>query len=206
MPKDMADFLERMTAELAGERVFMVGTAQQLYDMASAGLARGATAVFAPDSIILTGGGMKGAVLPDDWLDLVHEFLGVDRLRKGYGFSEGGTFHWRCEEDRYHVMPWVIPFLLDPKSSEPLPRRGVVTGRGAFYDLLSDSHWGGVITGDELTIDWDTPCACGRTSVHIAEGIVRYTEKEGVDDDRITCNATQSFAEEAVDFMKGFQA
>lgn len=204
MPEDMARFLEQTTTELAGERVFMIGSAQQLYDMAGAGLARGAQAVFAPDSIILTGGGMKGAVLPDDWLDAVHRYLGVDRLRKGYGFSEGGTFHWRCELDRYHLMPWVIPFVLDPDTSEPLPRTGVVTGRGAFYDLLSDSHWGGVITGDELTIDWDTPCACGRTSLHIADDIVRYTEKEDVDDDRITCNATQSFAEEAVDFMADF--
>lgn len=204
MPEDMARFLEQTTTELAGERVFMIGSAQQLYDMASAGLERGAEAVFAPDSIILTGGGMKGAVLPDGWLDAVHRYLGVERLRKGYGFSEGGTFHWRCELDRYHLMPWVIPFVLDPDTSEPLPRNGVVTGRGAFYDLLSDSHWGGVITGDELTIDWDTPCACGRTSLHIADDIVRYTEKEDVDDDRITCNATQSFAEEAVDFMADF--
>lgn len=203
MPEDMARFLETMTDELAGKRIFMVGTAQQLYDMAVAGLERGDENVFAPDSIILTGGGMKGAVLPDGWLDVVHRFLGVTRLRKGYGFSEGGTFHWRCEHNRYHVMPWVIPFVLDPDTSEPLPRTGVVTGRGAFYDLLSDSHWGGVITGDELTIDWDTPCRCGRTSVHIADDIVRYSEKAGADDDRITCNATQSFAEEAVDFMKG---
>ena len=206
MPADMARFLEKMTEELAGQRIFMVGTAQHLYDMAIAGTERGAEQVFAPDSIILTGGGMKGAELPDNWLDVVHQFLGVDRLRKGYGFSEGGTFHWRCDQDRYHIMPWVIPFILDPVTSEPLPRTGVVTGRGAFYDLLSDSHWGGVITGDELTIDWDTPCSCGRTSLHLSEDIVRYTEKEGVDDDRITCNATQSFAEEAVDFMKGFQA
>jgi hypothetical protein len=206
MPADMARFLEEMTVELAGERIFMVGTAQHLYDMAISGIERGAERVFAPDSIILTGGGMKGAVLPDNWLDIVHQFLGVDRLRKGYGFSEGGTFHWRCELDRYHIMPWVIPFILDPVTSEPLPRTGVVTGRGAFYDLLSDSHWGGVITGDELTIDWDTPCPCGRTSVHLSDDIVRFSEKEGVDDDRITCNATQSFAEEAVDFMRGFQA
>lgn len=205
MPADMTRFIEEMTEQLAGRRIFTVGTAQHLYDMAVAGIERGAEQVFAPDSIILTGGGMKGAVLPDNWLDVVKQFLGVDRLRKGYGFSEGGTFHWRCDEDRYHVMPWVIPFVVDPVTSEPLPRTGVATGRGAFYDLLSDSHWGGVITGDELTIDWDTPCACGRTSVHIADDIVRYTEKEGIDDDRITCNATQSFAEEAVDFMKGVQ-
>lgn len=202
MPEDMNRFLVQMTEELAGERVFMIGSAQQLYDMASAGLARGARGVFAPDSVILTGGGMKGAVLPEDWLDAVHEFLGVERLRKGYGFSEGGAFHWRCEHDRYHVMPWVIPFVLDPDTSEPLPRKGEVTGRGAFYDLLSDSHWGGVITGDEVTIDFDTPCPCGRTSVHIADTVIRYSEKAGADDDRITCNATQSFADEAVDFMR----
>ena len=206
MPEDMANFLRRCTEELAGHRVFMVGSYPQLYGMAKEGLARGVERVFASDSAILTGGGMKGAVLPDDYLDVIHAFLGVSEIKKGYGFSEGGTFHWLCGEGRYHVMPWVVPFLLDPDTSRPLPRQGVVTGRGAFYDLLSDSHWGGVITGDEITIDWDTPCACGRTSVHIADDIIRYSEKRGVEDDRITCNATQSFAEEAVDFMKGFDA
>jgi hypothetical protein len=205
MPEDMAKFLQSCTEKLQGKRIFMVGSYSQLYDMAKEGLARGFKHVFAPDSAILTGGGMKGAVLPENYLDVIHDFLGVNEIKKGYGFSEGGTFHWLCGEGRYHVMPWVVPFLLDPDTSQPLPRGGVVTGRGAFYDLLSNSHWGGVITGDEVTIDWDTPCACGRTSVHIADDIIRYSEKESVDDDRITCNATQSFAEEAIDFMKGFE-
>ena len=204
MPEDMSRFLRECSEKLAGKRIFMTGTYEQLYQMASEGLARGVKHVFDPDSAILTGGGMKGAVLPDDYLEVIHEFLGVNEIKKGYGFSEGGTFHWLCEHGRYHVMPWVVPYLLDPDTSEPLPRKGVVTGRGAFYNLMEEGHWGGVITGDEVTIDWDTPCACGRSSVHIADDVISYSEKQGVEDDRITCNATQSFADDAVDFMKEY--
>ncbi len=204
LPEDMSRFLADITEKLAGQQVFMVGSYPQLYQMAIEGLERGVTKVFSPDSAILTGGGMKGAVLPDNYLEVILEFLGIEQLKKGYGFSEGGAFHWRCEHNRYHCEPFVIPFLLDPDTSEPLPREGVVTGRGAFYNLLEQGHWGGVITGDEVTIDWDTPCPCGRTSVHMPDNIIRYSEKENADDDRINCNANQSFAEEAVDFMNEY--
>jgi hypothetical protein len=91
-------------------------------------------------------------------------------------------------------------------TSAPLPRRGVQTGRAAFYDVFVPSHWGGVISGDEITIDWDTPCVCGRTSVHIAHDIMRYSEKQGIEDVRITCSATQQVNDEAVAFMRGFEA
>ncbi len=94
---------------------------------------------------------------------------------------------------------------LDPETSKALPREGVQTGRAAFYDLLNESHWGGVISGDEITIDWDTPCQCGRSSVHIAHDIMRYSEKEGVEDDRISCSATQQVNDEVVNFMRGFE-
>lgn len=205
MPEDMTRFLQECAKTLAGKKVFMTGTFEQLYKMASEGIQSGIKQVFDPDSAFLTGGGMKGAVLPDNYLEVIYEFLGVKEIKKGYGFSEGGTFHWLCEHGHYHVMPWVIPYQLHPETSQPLPRKGVVTGRGAFYDLLSESHWSGVITGDEITIDWDSPCPCGRTSVRIADTIIRYSEKQGTEDDRITCNATQSFAEEAVDFMKEYK-
>jgi hypothetical protein len=108
----------------------------QMYDIAKAGLDRGVRNVFAPDSAILTGGGMKGVALPDYFMDVIKDFLGVDRIQVGYGFSESSTFHWGCSEGRYHVAPWVIPFVLDPDTSEPLPRIGVQTGRAAVYDIL----------------------------------------------------------------------
>ena len=121
------------------------------------------------------------------------------------GMSEIGAFHWGCREKKYHVQPYVVPFLLDPETSAPLPRKGRQTGRAAFYDILNRSHWGGIISGDEITIDWDTPCPCGLQRVAIEHEIMRYSEKEGVEDDRITCNATVEVHDEALNFMKAFE-
>jgi len=201
-PEEMQAFFGRMTTELAGKRVFMTGTYTLMYEIAKAGLERGVKGVFAPDSAILTGGGTKGHVLPDDYMDVIRDFLGVDRIQEGYGMSEISAFHWACEEGHYHVQPWVIPYVLDPDTSQPLPRTGVQTGRAAFYDLLLESHWGGSISGDEITLDFDTPCRCGLASAHIHHDIMRYSEKQGVEDDRITCNATQEVHDEALDFLK----
>jgi hypothetical protein len=204
-PAEMAAFFERLTRELAGKRVFMTSAYSLMYELAASGLERGLKGVFAPDSAILTGGGTKGMVLPDNFMEVIQEFLGVDRIQEGYGMSEISAFHWACDEGRYHVQPWVIPFLLDPDTSEPLPRQGVKTGRAAFYDFLNRSHWGGVISGDEITVDWDTPCPCGLASVPIAHDIIRYSEKQGVEDDRISCSATQEVNDEAVNFMRDFE-
>ena len=35
---------------------------------------------------------------------------------------------------------------------------------------------------------------------------MRYSEKQGVEDDRITCNATQEVHDEAVNFLKDVEA
>src|ERR1700758_3904640 len=201
--QDVEEFFTRLTEQLRGKRVFMTSAFGQMYDIARAGLDRGVRDVFASDSAILTGGGMKGVVLPDDFMDVIKTFLGVDRIQVGYGFSESSTFHWGCSEGRYHVAPWVIPFILDPETSEPLPRTGVQTGRAAVYDILLRAHWGGVISGDEVTVNWDLQCPCGQASVAFEPGIMRYSEKQGVEDDRITCAATQEVHNEAVNFMKG---
>jgi hypothetical protein len=204
-PQEMAAFFERCTEQLAGKRVFMTSAYHLMYELAAEGLKRGVKNVFAKDSAILTGGGLKGMVLPDDFMDVIQEFLGVDRIQEGYGMSEISAFHWACYEKHYHVQPWVIPFLLDPDTSEPLPREGVRTGRAAFYDFLNNSHWGGIISGDEITIDWSTPCRCGLASVHIHHEIMRYSEKQGVEDDRISCSATDEVKTEALRFMQGIE-
>jgi hypothetical protein len=204
-PQELDAFFADITEQLRGKRVFMIGTYHLMYDIAQAGLQRGVKNVFAKDSAILTGGGMKGVALPADFMDVITEFLGVDRIQVGYGFSESSTFHWACEEGRYHVMPWVIPFVLDPDTSEPLPRTGRQTGRAAVYDILLRAHWGGVISGDEVTVDWDLRCPCGRSSVAFEKDVIRYSEKKGVEDDRITCAATPEVHSEAINFMKGVE-
>lgn len=122
-PQEMNAFFTEMTETLRGKRVFTTSAYNLMYDVAKAGLERGISKVFAEDSVILTGGGAKGFVLPDNFLDMIREFLGVNQIHEGYGFSEQNAFHFACDTGRYHVQLWVIPFVLDPDTSEPLPRK-----------------------------------------------------------------------------------
>lgn len=203
MPDDMARFLQQKLRELAGKRVFVMGSYNLLHELATEGLSRGISGVFAPDSVVASGGGAKGIVLPDDWQEPVLEFFGVGRIVMGYGMSEVSAMHVACERGRYHVQPWVIPFVLDPDTNAPAPRAGVQVGRAAFYDPANASHWGGVMSGDEIELSYD-PCGCGRTTVHIGPHIERYSDKQG--DDRITCAATQQLQHEAIDFLRGIES
>ncbi len=187
-PAHLKAFFTRKSKELRGERVLIQATSNLLYEMADAGLRQGVSAVFDPSSIIVTGGGAKGTVLPDDWRDRVTEFAGTDHLQLFYGMSEILGAHGMCEYGHYHVCPWIVPFVIDPNSGEALPRRGVVSGRAAFFDLLADSHWGGLRTGDKITLDWDGFCECGRQTQRIIGGITRYAEEEG-GTDKINCGA-----------------
>jgi hypothetical protein len=93
----------------------------------------------------------------------------------------------------------VIPFVLHPEDGTALPRTGVQTGRAAIFDLLPNSYWGGFITGDEVTADWD-PCPCGWTTPHIERRIERFSDKRG-GDDKITCAASDDAHRAALEFL-----
>ncbi|WP_233271907.1 hypothetical protein [Paraburkholderia acidiphila] len=205
MPGYLARFFGQMSAELRGQRVFIGATWNLLHNMAKAGLERGLEGVFHPQSYITTTGGAKGAVQPDGWREDVLRFTGAQTLNETYAMSEvvGGS-HARCEHGHYHFAPTVIPYLLAPETSRPLARTGRVTGRAAFFDLGADNRWGGFITGDELTIEWDKPCACGRPSRYVAAPLQRYSEKNG-GDDKITCAATESAHRDAMAFLNNFE-
>jgi hypothetical protein len=62
----------------------------------------------------------------------------------------------------YHFFVHSIPFLLQPNTRKPLPRKGVQTGQLASLQVISEDCWEGVISGDRGTIHWDRVCACGR--------------------------------------------
>ena len=94
-------------------------------------------------------------------------------------------------------------FVLDPDTGENLPRTGRVTGRAAFFDLGAECHWGGFITGDEITVNWTDFCSCGRQSHFIEGQIERYSDKRG-GDDKINCAATENAHKEALDFLTDF--
>jgi hypothetical protein len=192
-------FLENTTSELAGRRVFIIGTWASLYDLASSALAEGKRQMFAPDSVIFAGGGPKGQVVPTDWEDKVREFAGVDQIQHLYGMSEVMGMNRLCERGRFHVPPWVVPFVLDPDTGAPFPRSGVQSGRAAFLDLMAQSYWGGFVSGDAVTISWDN-CPCGRKTPHFARSIVRLSDERG-GDDKITCAAAPDAHANALEFL-----
>lgn len=199
---EVPEFIARLTTELRGKRVFMTNTYNLMYNLAAAGLADGGRADFASNSAILTGGGAKGQVLPEGYMEVIREFYGGVPIQEGYSFSEHNGVHFACDQHRYHIQPWVIPYILDPDTGEPQPRAGRRTGRFAVYDVINQSHWGGVITGDEVTIDWDLECPCGRTTVALEHDIMRYSEKRDGAEDKISCAATHEVQNEAIDFLK----
>lgn len=203
-PRQQSEFIHRVAKELRGRRVFAMGTSHLFYEVAKRGLEEGVRGVFTPDSTLMGGGGAKGVELPDDLDSVLKEFFGVPRIKTCYGMTEMNSFSVTCEHNRYHFLPWVTVFVLDHDTGTALPRSGVQTGRAAFFDLTHDGTWGGVITGDRITVDWDTPCPCGRATVNVTGKIQRFSELQG-GDDKITCAATPSAQAEAMDYLTTFQ-
>ena len=193
-------FYQRLLGELKGQRIFTIGTWNLLLDLAQKGLTNGQEALFSSDSVVLSGGGSKGITPPENWKEEVSRFIGISSIGMNYAMSEVMGFNKMCSEGRYHIVPWIIPYMLDPETSKPLPRTGTVTGRAAFFDLIARYHWGGVITGDEVTIDWDSKCACGQEGYHLAPSIERFADKSG-DDDKITCAAQPQAHADAMNFL-----
>ncbi len=203
MAASQVSFITELSETLRGSRVCCMYPSYPLHQVAARGLERGLRCEFAPESTIGSAGGAKGMPLPADWVEQVQEFFGIERLDRYYGMSELTGLFKMCRSGRYHAQPWIIPFLLDPDTSRLLPRNGVQKGRAAFFDIGITGHWGGIITGDELEIDFTSPCSCGQTTVHMADHVVRYSEKRG-GDDKITCAATPQAHADALDYLTSF--
>jgi hypothetical protein len=200
--KDTAKALERtfeQLIKLRDERVYIGGMSGALTDMAQKGLEQGMRNIFSGNCILQCGGGKKGGVLADDWQQVCKDFTGAKRIGQYYGMTEVTMTSPTCAEGHYHIPPWVIGYVLDPDTGRQMPRQGVQTGRAAFFDLVPDSFWGGFVSGDEITIDWES-CACGQTTPHAHPNIERLSEKRG-GDDKITCAAAEDAHAAAIEFM-----
>jgi hypothetical protein len=146
---------------------------------------------FNPENSIYVGGGLKRAKLPDDYREFVYETFNIqpERNYQNYSMQELHSGMPRCHKgNRYHVPPWVVPLILDKSGDELLPLANEeYEGRAAFFDLSLDGRWGGVISGDKVSIDF-RPCACGAKGPSIRDNIVRFADLEG--DDKIGCAGT----------------
>lgn len=135
---------------------------------------------FDPQSIIQAGGGVKGVALPPDYKEQVARFYGPVIRPAAYGMTEMAQLLPRCEAGRYHRAPGLLILVLDPAGERLLRAEngndGLVEGRFAFLDLLYEGRWGGIITGDKVTIDFSDRCSCGRPGPTILDNISRFAE------------------------------
>lgn len=198
----LEDFFRDVLVRLNGKTVVLRMGVTFLRDLVLAAEKHGIEINFAPDSFVTAAGGLKGQVaLTDEEMVKIRKALPF-HLHDLYACSElyGGLAR-KCSAGHYHMPPWIVSFVLDPDTGAPYPREGDQTGRYAGFDLWATSYWGGYITGDEVTISWDSDCSCGRKGPYIHDPIVRYTDKNG-GDDKITCQRTAAAVEEMLQTLR----
>jgi hypothetical protein len=146
---------------------------------------------FGSDNSISVAGGLKRALLPDDYREYVYETFNIrpERIYLNYSMQELHSSMPRCQAGgRYHLPPWLVPLILTQDGNELLPiEHGEYEGRAAFFDLSLDGRWGGIVSGDKVNIDF-SGCACGHRGPTIRDNVVRYVDMAG--DDKITCAGT----------------
>lgn len=147
---------------------------------------------FHPQAIIQAGGGIKGVALPDDYKEQVDRFYGKVVRPAAYGMTELASLMPRCEAGRYHHAPSLIWLVLDRNGERLLTEAdaqdGMVEGRFGFLDLIYEGRWGGLITGDKVTLDFKSRCPCGRHGPTLLDNISRFAQPG--EDDHIGCAGT----------------
>jgi hypothetical protein len=200
-PKLVRQFVERLSKELAGQQVATLGGWTSILDAIFIGEEMGIKNLFSPDSLVTTGGGLKGRLdVPDDYKERALAFFGVPDVIDTYGMTEETAYTKRCPHDHYHVPPYMVPFVLDPDTGESLGRRGTTTGRFAFFDPFALTYWGGFISGDAVTLHWDGGCPCGRTGGYLDGEVTRYSALRG-GDDRISCAGSPDAYDSALAYI-----
>lgn len=196
-------FLKRVTTELGGAACLGMGTWSNVYETMLVAEELGISGVFDPESPINPGGafGQRGDV-PADWYERICRFLGLETIASTYGLTELLPYLRSCSHSHYHFPPYLVPYVLDPDTSEPAPRTGTTTGRFAFVDLLAQTYWGGFVTGDQVTVTWDVDCGCGRLGPYLHAEILAYSQMRG-GDDKISCARVDDAHDRALELLKG---
>jgi len=190
---DFRQFIDQLL-ERRHEPMFIMGMMGMLYQIVATARERGIPdADFHPDTIISIGGGKKGANLPEDFQQQCERFFNFNatNFNDGYGMGEvSGFCPWFHEAKAWAIPPWLIPLVLDSTGEQllnPADGKGVVEGRLAFIDLLADGRWGGVISGDKVTVEFGHGIDGVRTP--IIRDVVRYKDLPG-GDDKLSCAGT----------------
>ncbi|MGE2815801.1 hypothetical protein ACQI5H_11730 [Mycobacterium heidelbergense] len=142
---------------------------------------------FNPNNAMMVAGGLKGAALPENYREYVLETFNVaeERLYHAYSMREINATFPLCHAERYHISPWVMLLPLDSTGEKLLdPGTGEIDARAAFFDASIEGRWGGVISGDRVSVSL-ARCPCGHQGPTVGRDITRYADLPG--GDKITC-------------------
>jgi hypothetical protein len=174
--------------EARNRPIMVSGMFGQLYPIAEAVRAKGFGGDdFHPQNSMFVAGGLKGAVLPENYREYILETFNVseERMYHMYSMRELNSTFPLCRAQRYHISPWVIALPLDVSGEQLLEAGdGEVEARAAFMDLSIEGRWGGIISGDKVSISFGK-CRCGHEGPTVAREILRFSELP--DGDKISC-------------------
>jgi hypothetical protein len=174
--------------EARNRPIMISGMYGQLYPIAEAVRAKGFSGNdFHAENSMFVAGGLKGEVLPENYREYILETFNAsdERMCHMYSMREINSTFPLCIAHRYHISPWVIALPLD-MSGEQLLDAGVneIEARAAFMDLSIEGRWGGIISGDKISISF-AKCACGHQGPTVGREIMRFSDLP--DGDKISC-------------------
>ncbi|MGF6967270.1 hypothetical protein OKW43_004298 [Paraburkholderia sp. WC7.3g] len=144
---------------------------------------------FHPETVISSGGGLKGVELVPNWYEELFKFFGNVRRMEGFGMSEMSFSYPKCEAGNYHQAPWIMPVLFDGSGVNLVDTSsGEATGRFSFLDMGQEGRWGGMISSDKVTMNFSGNCPCGRHSAYMKPEISRFHNVG--EEDKIGCAGT----------------
>lgn len=142
---------------------------------------------FNPTNAMMVAGGLKGAALPANYREYILETFNVaeERLYHAYSMREINATFPLCHAGRYHISPWVIMLPLDTAGEQILTAdTAEIEARAAFFDASIEGRWGGVISGDKVSVSF-AKCRCGHQGPTVGRDITRYADLPG--GDKISC-------------------
>ena len=162
LPRIERKAIEKMIKALKekrGERVILLAPPWMLQAISKEIIGRGIDVELREDSIISSTGGFKGRepIERKELNKLIRDAFGIspDRYTDLYGMTESNSIIMECLEGHTkHFPPWIEPILFDD-NLEPIEPNGKTKGRYGFLEPSPISFPGFILTGDQVTVDWD---------------------------------------------------
>ena len=172
--------LQAKLRELAGKRVFVMGSYNLLYELATEGLARGVEARVRAG----LGGGQRRrrqghrAARPTGRSRCTSSSASTTS-RRATACPRSARSTWRCERGPLPRAALGHPLRARPRHQRAAAADGRAGRAGRVLRPCTRAHWGGIISGDEIRSTGTRRARAAGTTVHIAHDIERYSEKQG---------------------------